>query len=451
MKKPLLLPVAVLLCLCLPAAAALANSAPTLWRGAPGLELLAVDEQCPIEVTDEQLSFDLRAMDEQGAGGRVTAVYQMYNPSAAASAVTMAFPLLSASSAFDADSVVISADGERLEYQLFYGQQVADGESVDIAALLGGLSMPAAADAPQGTLYSYEISAGQQLEFALDFELGEGMRVISSGFNIGGWDGAAVHLAASCFPDDPQQVSLYVIGDAPHIAVSAYTDNDPANASGDYRMQTEQRQLDLAEYVAAYLPQGIAPAAAEAEAALLLAETLALLEQQPFLDGYAIDELRRAQRVVALVYTVDFPAAAAREISVSYDIAATADGGSAPYWQYRLDYLLQPARYWVDFGSLQISVYTPEHSPYLLPNELPFEQAGDGLWQARLEELPEQDLSFTVYREPQLTRGDLLAKQLQNALRGLGYMLAFLWWLIVPLLAVLIWLIVRFVRRRRER
>lgn len=117
MKRTVFCTLALLLALLTPAAA---NSAPTRLDGVGG-SALEVDEDCPVTVSAETLTFHIDGEGEYGQlAAQVTAVYQMENPTDEALTVPMAFYLEErkgqVGGGLDPDEVVITADGQTLSF-----------------------------------------------------------------------------------------------------------------------------------------------------------------------------------------------------------------------------------------------------------------------------------------------------------------------------------------------
>ena len=123
-----------------------ANSAPTRWEGSPGSEVLAVEENCPISVTQEDLSFYIAESIHYSLNAQVSAVYQMENPTAEPHNIQMAFSLEESMHSFDPAIVHITADSATLPFQLVW-----DGVSPDYR--------PQTFDPDQvGTLYTFTLT-----------------------------------------------------------------------------------------------------------------------------------------------------------------------------------------------------------------------------------------------------------------------------------------------------
>lgn len=128
MKRTVSCMLALLLVLLTPAAA---NSAPTRLDGVGG-SALEVDENCPVTVSAETLTFRIDGEGDYGQlSAQVTAVYQMENPTDEALIVPMAFYLEErkgqVGEGLDPNEVSITADGQALSFT----QQEAECDDPD--------------------------------------------------------------------------------------------------------------------------------------------------------------------------------------------------------------------------------------------------------------------------------------------------------------------------------
>lgn len=165
MKKRLSRPL-VLLALLLLLTPASANSTPTRLDGVGG-STLAVDENCPVTVSAETLRFQIEE-EEDGYGrlaARVTAVYQMENPTDEALTVPMAFYLEKrkgqAGSGLELSEVSVTADGQPLPFT----QQEVENDDPDRerTALLYTVEFPAGGTREVAVRYpslSYSVQEG---------------------------------------------------------------------------------------------------------------------------------------------------------------------------------------------------------------------------------------------------------------------------------------------------
>ena len=119
----------------------------------------------------------------------------------------------------------------------------------------------------------------------------------------------------------------------------------------------------------------------------------------------------------ALTYTVEFPAWGTREVAVAYLSSSYGLREGTTYWTQEFTYLLSPARHWAEFGSLDITIRTPEPAPYIVRSSLPLREAEERCYTAHFDSLPDGELTFTLYPRhpgrPASRRADLLSVHLR--------------------------------------
>ncbi|WP_191400051.1 hypothetical protein [Flavonifractor sp. An306] len=142
MKRTVFCTLVLLLALLTPAAA---NSTPTRLDGVGG-SALEVDENCPVMVSAEQLTFQIQRDNDYGRlCAQVTALYQMENPTEEPLTVPMAFYLEErkgqVGNGLEPSQVSVTADGQALS---FTQQEVEnDDPDRDRTALVYTVEFPA--------------------------------------------------------------------------------------------------------------------------------------------------------------------------------------------------------------------------------------------------------------------------------------------------------------------
>ena len=113
------------LLLCLPYMV-FGNSGPVYWQGYPSAEILSIEGDTPIAVKKENLIFDFSGQGNNNytISGKVTAAYDMVNPTNEAKSVQMAFPLVGSFKDFSRNDIVITAGGSVLPYDIYIGDVV---------------------------------------------------------------------------------------------------------------------------------------------------------------------------------------------------------------------------------------------------------------------------------------------------------------------------------------
>jgi hypothetical protein len=142
-------------------------------------------------------------------------------------------------------------------------------------------------------------------------------------------------------------------------------------------------------------------------------------------------EVAHYNRIITLVYTPDFPADSRREVSVSYRTAGTMDKTKTAKPLYTFDYFFNPAENWSSFRNLSVRIITPAKAPYVVASSVDLIQESERVYTSFLENLPGNDLTFTLYEAPEIAALDKAQGYVRNKFGYLAY-------LIMPAVALLI-------------
>lgn len=414
----------------------MANSGPTFWRGYPSSEMLAVDDNCPIEVEDEKLFFDLSGNSgyDHTIWGRVRASYEMVNPTDKDLSVQMAFPIVSSLQNFSPDDVAITADGTRLPYDLYisdvvgsHGNSAQESEvSFAFNNILSAVSKQTYqaqhfSENEKGKLYTLEVkpTTVQRINFAVDFEFDkEKTRVLTNGFNRYERDEQKVRIASWC--DEPETLEILLLGDDVDFNVTAYTDGELKQKTNLFTYKIHTKEVELKSYIMDYVKEYQEEYSRELEtfdvdegqlynlygAALDRAFTI----NEGYGSCYELIDQNYYERVLTLVYIVDFPANSSRNVTVNYKMAGTMDKTKTRKPVYTFDYILNPAHNWSSFGNLDIEIITPEEVPHIVNSSINLVKENDRHYRASFNSLPQQDLKFSIYEEEKISLLDRFYK-----------------------------------------
>ncbi|HHV65959.1 MAG TPA: hypothetical protein GXX46_12990 [Peptococcaceae bacterium] len=465
MKKLPAILVLVVLLSALPQTA-LANSAPVFWQGYPSSQLMMIDDDSPVMVEAEDLVFDFR--DKSGLSyalsGKVKATYQMHNPTNSAQTVRMAFPLIEALNNLRPQELVISADGEKLPYQIYLGEEVKSGGgfkpveqiSLNFADIVKTITAEPYtpenfALTQKGKLYTLKAqpTSAERLNLAVDFSFNpERTKILTTGFSRFERDGDKVRIAE--WYDEQQTLEIYVLGEDIELTVKGYTDGGLQEQTDLFTAEILTQEVEVQAYLLDYLPKAGASLNGAGSAEENAWETITGLlapNQLANLYARALDEVfnwnlgyasehellskEYAKRILTLVYTVEFPARSTQEVSVSYVTSGTMDKTQTVNPLYSFVYLLNPAQNWPSFENLKITLLTPEAAPYVVKSSIDFVPAegqageekvdkeqvvGGRIYTASLEGLPAEDLTFTLYAKEKITFRDKLQGRIGNTL-----------------------------------
>ena len=402
-----------------------ANSAPTRWEGSPGSEVLAVEENCPISVLHEDLSFQIAQADSYSLDARVTARYQMENPTGEARPVQMAFSLKESLRDFDPAAVSITADGTPVPFQLVW-----DGVPPGYE--------PSAFDPEQtGTLYTFTLTPPPE-------DTGNDLTLRSP-------DGPLWVTFDGIHSYSGQEDGSCTLGTDTGALVQVFSLNGELDyaVSGAYSVETEE--LPFSTCFRSYLAERYGERLGgypDALAAFQYRQLEREWADSPVVMAEWLENADYSDLPLQFLYTVDFPAGETVEVAVAYNTRSEGVREGTADWQHTFTYLLSPARHWADFGTLDLTVDAGESEyPYVISSSLPLEARSGGSYAAHVQGLPEEDLSFTLYSAPQLSPAD----RLTSSLGITTYTMAFFRFLLPPLVLLLALAVFLVWRRRRGR
>lgn len=103
------------------------------------------------------------------------------------------------------------------------------------------------------------------------------------------------------------------------------------------------------------------------------------------------------EQVDAITFELAFDPGQEAQVTVEYTYAL----GGYPDYDFdvkygKIEYYLQPAAAWKEFGSLTINLYLDEDMPVITQSTLPFEKVGDRTYRYTSDRLPEEDLEIEI-------------------------------------------------------
>ncbi|HZK24549.1 MAG TPA: hypothetical protein VFC74_04100 [Oscillospiraceae bacterium] len=441
--------------------AVFANSGPVYWQGYPAAEMMSIATDTPLTVESEELVFDFsqKHTSSYALEGKVTATYQMSNPTSEQQAVQMAFPFVGQLRQLNLAEIVIKADAQQLPYELYLGSRAEFNSRVsatDVVPSFAFTNILSALSRQQysaahfsaeeiGRLYRFDVSptTEQNINFVVTFnDNAENTKILINGFNGFAREAGKVRLSAWC--SEPQQFEVFALGEELEFTMQAYTNGELSEKTDLYTAQVTTQEQQVKLYLVSLSQHHL-----NTEAAALLDDTQVYnlyaeeLDQQftQNLGVCALEELwalAEQERIMVLLYSLEFPPQRAQEISVSYKTSGTMDKRETVSPQYSFTYLLNPAAHWSEFKDLQIKIITSPEAPYLINSSLPLKQTADRQYSADFTGLPGQDLTFTLFAAEKVTLADKVAGRVN---RTFGY--------ITPIsLGILLLLIILFGKKR---
>jgi hypothetical protein len=409
-----------------------ANSGPIYWQGYPSSEILAVDENCPIEVESEKLYFDLSggSANSHTISGEVTAAYEMVNPTDKALSVQMAFPFVSSLNALSKDDIAVTADGTALPYELYIGAAVNDFQQQengtafafdDIVSNISNSPYKAShfSGDETGRLYTLEVTPAseQRINLAVEFKFDSTeTKVLTSGFNRYERNDSSVRIAAWCYK--PEKLEILVLGDDIDYDITAYTDGELKERTDLYTCQASAEKIKLDAYLMDRIEEYKREIAAQTETRQ--PEPINIAKTQLYnLYASALDKIFTAHegygmfsdlleqdhfaRILTIVYSVDFKANSKRKVSVGCRATGTMDRRRTPSPVYTFSYILNPAKNWAGFKNIDIEIITPKEAPYIVNSSIELKEENAGRYTASLDSLPDSDFVFSIYEDRKIT------------------------------------------------
>jgi hypothetical protein len=417
-----------------------ANSGPVFWQGYPSSEVMSIQENCPIKVESENLVFDFSDCEDDAhtISGKVTATYEMLNPTDELRQVHMAFPFIGTIDGLFPNNVTITADDSVIPYDIYIGDVVdshgspfqKDKEvSFDFADVVSTIT-----DEPymaenfredeKGKLYVIDVkpTTGQRINFAVDFDFNyEKTKVITNGFNRYERDEEKTRIAAWCY--EPEVLEIFVLGEDINLNINAYSDSELKEKTDLLTYRVSEHEMQFKSYLMEFIRKNTRvkseSTVSDTQLYNLYAKSLDIniARNMGCASEHDIMSQENYKRILTLVYTVDFPPNSQREVSISYKTSGTMDMTETKDPLYSFDYILNPAENWADFKNLNIKITTPKEAPYIVKSSITMTKEENHIYTAYLAELPEDDLSFTLYAKEKITLWDKLMGKLHYRFR----------------------------------
>ena len=422
-----------------------ANSAPSYWEGYPLSEVLVLDQNSAIQVESEKLLFDfsdpsISNTDNYWLSGRASAEYTMTNPTNEALIVQMVFPFIDSLDTINTDELLVNANGEQVAYDLLVDyQSLGDDYSFEDTngLILNELDFSGVNLDDNATLYQFAINTNERMYFTIDFSFDLNNTKVIGINDLGGYsyDGND-NYELSGWLDDQTNVTLLVIGDDDlTFSTQAYTSYEEETEFNDFTVDLTNEIVQPKIYLVDYLKEKLNNSTIN-----LIDDTQILNIIKYYLYSYEsgyesaweIGSYAEYKRMMAIVYEVNFAANETKTIKVGYLINGTMDKTETTTPTYSFEYLLSPASYWASFNDLTIDVITPTSSPYIIDSSVVFNLESDNHYEVKLTDLPDEELTFTLYKNQAITTSDKIDKILSNW----GYYLPFIYLLVAVIVFV---------------
>ena len=408
-----------LLLFVLPVQPALANSAQTIWSGVTSTGVIVEDENCPLVVEKEILTFDIPQFPENyyqsieefiEYSATVTAEYTFYNPSNYTVTATLAFPFGN----MPDYGMILDREGERwahetLEHTRQYGVQV-NGESIEsvlrhtYADPFGDFDLerdiPKLRDSyakdpfftPEMTVteYVYEVTGLSADEGYAAFCVREDentRRVYPDEFN--GFDRDGDQLTYGCWIESGAELTVTVVGEPflEELSWKIYENGAREMELAGTVTLSATKTTTFLDYALGEYKQG---------SGILESDWYNAFVDERNSNGYLENGMELSYNLMRW-YEYEITLAPGERITnaVTAPIYPRINGQYEPP-VYEYIYLLSPAQTWSEFGSLDIVINTPYH--LISDNQQKFEKTETGYRMLR-EGLPEGELKFSLSSE----------------------------------------------------
>ncbi|QOY35427.1 hypothetical protein AWH56_022515 [Anaerobacillus isosaccharinicus] len=438
----------------------LANSGPVYWDGYPSSDSLVIDDNTPILVESENLIFDFSVRDEfsYSINGQVTATYEMVNPKNEPQLVEMVFPFVGRVNSFQTDDIVIKADEEILSYDLYIGELVSEQREnrrtdFDFKKIVSTITNETyqgnyfkASEIGKHYIIDVMPTTDERVNIVVDFYYdSKKTKLITKGFNGLRYENGHTKITAWC--NGPETLEIFVLGEDIDFKIIAYSDGDLREKTDLFTYETSVFEVGTKAFLMDWIEASKTEEHSDRISDIQLYNLYAKAIDQYFsynigyISYYDLLDKANEERILSLVYAVEFPPNAKKKVSVSYRTNGTMDMTKTVTPLYTFDYLLNPAKNWSDFKNLNIIIIPPEQAPHIVSSSIRFDKNENNIYIATLAELPEDDLFFTLYANEEITIMDKVQ----------GNMKTYIGFLVFPALIILvIGGIIRMSRRRVE-
>lgn len=399
-----------------------ANSAPAYWTGTDGSGIVAVYDggDCPIEVLHETLTFripDLPLMSMEKYDSRVTAEYELYNPTEQDVTLTLFLPVGfrpdyydvyqengAALSGADACSVTLTQDGKVRDADITFrhtysGNRGFRFDQSDLILPSDTLTDEGSYGQQAVTRYSYTVTAPKDADsytfcFIYDCNPSKTWVICESGDTGTTNDGrraAYAYLSAG----ETREVTFYAVGEQLSssdiqtklcVGWGGYSEE----AKGGWVSVLTEKTQNFFDFVEEFRPDeeneygGVSQLDwYNAVVAMLTSGesgALFLSDDPPLLDYL----------MLWCEYSLTVPAGGTLTNTVTTPLYLGIEG-AVPDYNYTYDYFLA-AQYWADFGSITIRIETP----YYLSYSMPLLTEENGAYVFTKNSLSMEELSFTI-------------------------------------------------------
>lgn len=400
------------------------NSGPVTWASYPGMSMMTVDEETPITVLKEDLTFDFSqaGVNDFPLEGQVKAKYQMKNTTDEGTMSQMVFPFIRTVGEKDQETEIL-VDGTVITYDVFYGGFVESSsvdepfhEKVELQEMLRSVNPDKYEPTnysydDMGTLYriSIEASGEEALSVRANFTpRSKDSRIFTKGNNGYDFDSETNRIGLSTWVEGSHTImEIFSLDEDLDVEIKGYEDGSTdAKETTKFTSNMEVIKMNLMDYYGEFLQndESMVDSLFALEDENVYHEALDLaLENQELITIEYIESYVMAPRYVLLSYEVPFEALEEKTVEVRYNTLGDMDRRKTVVPTYTFHYFLHPAQYWKDFKDLTLHIIPSPIYSYVIESNLELINQSDGSYVGTFESLPKEDLSFTLFEQEEIT------------------------------------------------
>ncbi|MFN7250347.1 MAG: hypothetical protein ACK4M9_06075 [Anaerobacillus sp.] len=238
-----------------------ANAGPTYTHQFPSLEMMTIDQNSPIKVENETLVFNFEDSErfDKTLTGKVTATYEMVNPTDEPQSVQMLFPFVGSLYNFNSADLLITSDEVALPFDIYLGESVsspsyptsAKPDLYDFQRIVSTVTNEVyngkfVNGNDKGKLYVIDTKPstidGVNLVVELIFN-SEKTKIVTKGFS--GYESYNEQIKVSSWSNEPTKLEIFVIGEDIDFNVNGYLDGEKKQETDLFSYETSFDEVKL--------------------------------------------------------------------------------------------------------------------------------------------------------------------------------------------------------------
>lgn len=409
------------------------------WREDPSFQIMPMDKDSPIIIEKGNIVFDFleeehRHPDARSLSSWLRTDYNLYNPTDEMQDVQIALPIISILDKFNPKDISINVDGRIAEFNILIGEEtrfirdkeqdysdfVYDfGNTFDIKTVEEYTPKSYNLN-DTGILYTYIVNTVEEdIYLFLDYkEDREKSYILDEGFSGAQYRHDEREKDSSLVAEinTSAMLSTLIIGKDVEFEINAFLDRERKKPTENYIIETHKRIIFLEDYFD-----------------MLTNKYMVYSDKRNYLDEEQIknlileswDEIWGAgniqasseslvssnmERIIYCTFDVEIPANGTKHINIEQILNGTIDNRKTLYPVHQIKYNLTSLNRWADFGQISIGIDAPRDNPYVIESNLDFTSKETGFYTGRFDELPGDELSFTLYYKEKISRWDRIKR-----------------------------------------